>query len=272
MQESQPSGLTVSQVQQLAQLMAHQQAAQAAPAVASAPQAAPEPAGDSYLDAISPESLEVLGYFGPEAPVKLNTYANAIEDALLESLTAQGEQQKALQEHIEWATRAVGVLQAAELEREGLIRMLTVPDLLAQYTEAFFSEGGPAPVQTPGEQARAALQAGLVTPDGRLMSNDQAYRGMQDPAFLAAVAAAQAEQQASGEQIPLSAFRQQSEGYGQRPTMPMPSPGAYNGGPSPQDVWSTFAEASAVDPTKAWMVLDQAPAEALRAKILAMDS
>ena len=240
--------------------------------VASVPQAAPEQASDAYLDNISPESLEVLSYFGPEAPVKLNTYANAIEDALLESLQAQSQQSRALQEHIAWATNAVDVLQAAELEREGLIRLLTVPDLLANYTEGFFSEGGPSPVQTPGDQARAALQAGLVTGDGRLVPNPSAYQALNDPAFQRAFAAAAAEQQASGEQIPLSAFQPQSEGYGTRPTMPMPTPAASGYGPSPEEVWGRFQQAAAMDPTKAWQVLDAAPAEALRAKILAMDT
>jgi len=245
----------------------------AAPAAPVAAPAAPEPeVVDGYLGAISPESLEVLGYFGPEAPAKLNTYANSIEDALLESLSSQSEQMKALQEHIAWATNAVAIMEAAEMEREGFIRILTVPDLLAAYTEAFFSADGPAPVQTPGDQARAALNEGLVGPDGRLMQNPAAFAGMQDPAFAQAMAAAMAEQQASGEQIPLAAFRPAGDSYNQRPTMPMPTPGGASGGVSPQDVWATFAQAAAVDPTKAWQVLDAAPAEALRAKILAMDT
>lgn len=243
----------------------------AAPAPAPAP-AAPEAGGDAYLDNISPESLEVLSYFGPEAPFKLNTYANAIEDALLESLNAQSQQMQALQEHIAWATNAVDVLQAAELEREGLIRLLTIPELLARYTEGFFSEGGPAPVQTPGDQARAALAAGMVTPDGRLVPNAAAYQGMGSPEFEQALQAAAAEQAASGEQIPLSAFRPQNEAYGQRPTMPMPNPGAAGSVASPEEVWGRFQQTAAMDPTKAWMVLDSAPAEALRAKILAMDT
>lgn len=240
--------------------------------------AAPEQAKiDGYLSRISPESLEVLQYFGPEAPAKLNAYANSIEDALLESLNTQGQQATALQEHIEWATKVVAILEAAELEREGFIRILTVPDLLAQYTEAFFSEDGPAPVQTPGDQARAALAQGLVQPDGnRLVPNQAAFAGMSDPRFEEALRAAMAEQQAmaqgepQGQEIPLSAFQAAAQGgFGQRPAVPMPSPGGMTGPVDPASVWDAFRQA---DPTKAWQILDRAPAEALRAKILAMDT
>ena len=39
---------------------------------------------DSYLSQISDASLEVLEHFGAEAPAKLNMYACALEDRLIE--------------------------------------------------------------------------------------------------------------------------------------------------------------------------------------------
>ena len=41
---------------------------------------------DAYLSQISDESLEVLEHFGAEAPVLLNQYACAVEDALIEQV------------------------------------------------------------------------------------------------------------------------------------------------------------------------------------------
>ncbi|KAF0653690.1 hypothetical protein L107_08868 [Cyanobium sp. Copco_Reservoir_LC18] len=86
---------------------------------------------DSYLSSISPESLEVIQHFGPEAPVKLNTYACAMEDALLESL----ERQKALHQE----------LMAAHAEREQLRSTLTDPERLIAYVSRFFGPEGPCP-------------------------------------------------------------------------------------------------------------------------------
>lgn len=86
---------------------------------------------DAYLSCISPESLEVLQHFGPEAPVKLNTYACAMEDALLESLAHQ----RSLQQQ----------LIAAHDELEQLRATLTDPDRLIAYVSRFFGPEGPCP-------------------------------------------------------------------------------------------------------------------------------
>lgn len=80
---------------------------------------------------ISSKSLEVLRHFGPEAPVKLNTYACAIEDALLESLA----QQRTLQEQ----------LSALHGERERMETILTDPEQLIAYVSGFFGPQGPCP-------------------------------------------------------------------------------------------------------------------------------
>ncbi|MDM7954745.1 MAG: hypothetical protein QUV07_16225 [Cyanobium sp. CZS 25K] len=86
---------------------------------------------DSYLDNISQESLDVLQHFGPEAPVKLNTYACAVEDALLESLAHQ----RTLQQR----------LTAATDEREQMLGILTDPDRLIAYVCGFFGPEGSCP-------------------------------------------------------------------------------------------------------------------------------
>ena len=48
---------------------------------------------DTYLNGISDDSLEVLHHFGAEAPSLLNTYACAVEDALINAV----ERNRALQ-------------------------------------------------------------------------------------------------------------------------------------------------------------------------------
>ena len=39
--------------------------------------------GTEFASRVSPESIEVLEHFGPEAPAILNNYAIALEDALI---------------------------------------------------------------------------------------------------------------------------------------------------------------------------------------------
>jgi hypothetical protein len=59
-------------------------------------------------------------------------------------------------------------------------------------------------------------------------------------------------------------------GYGyQRPQMQMPAPG-YQAPPS--DFWSNFAQVAERQPDQLWRVLSQAPADALRGKLLISDS
>ena len=125
-----------SQVQQL-QALAQQEAA-------SLQQSAP--VSDAYLSQISDESLEVLEHFGAEAPQLLNTYACAVEDALIEQVQ-RGQSQSLL-------------LEAAGEERAAMNIMLTDPDVLADYVNEFFGPQGPYPTETPAEaQARAEYEA-----------------------------------------------------------------------------------------------------------------
>ena len=123
-QASTPS-YSQAQVQQLLQNQA-----------ASAQQSAPS---DNYLSQISDESLEVLEHFGAEAPNLLNTYACAVEDALIEQVQ-RGQSQSLM-------------LEAAGEERAAMNLMLTDPDVLADYVNDFFGPSGPYPTETAEETA-----------------------------------------------------------------------------------------------------------------------
>ena len=100
------------------------------------------PASDAYLNQISDESLEVLEHFGAEAPNLLNTYACAVEDALIEQVQ-RGQAQSMM-------------LEAAGEERAAMNLMLTDPDVLADYVNDFFGPEGPYPTLTEAEAAEVA--------------------------------------------------------------------------------------------------------------------
>ena len=99
-------------------------------------------ASDAYLSSISDQSLEVLQHFGAEAPQLLNTYACAVEDALIEQVGRN--QQQGL------------VLEAAGEERAAMNLMLTDPDILADYVNDFFGPEGPYPTLTEAEERELA--------------------------------------------------------------------------------------------------------------------
>jgi hypothetical protein len=124
--------------QALMQQALQQQVAAPAPALAESQ----APVRDAYLSQISDESLEVLEHFGAEAPNLLNTYACAVEDALIEQV--QRGQHQSL------------VLEAAGEERSAMNLMLTDPDVLADYVNDFFGPEGPYPTLTDAEQAELA--------------------------------------------------------------------------------------------------------------------
>ena len=113
---------TESEVSQLVQAAAQQGASQAQ---------------DQYLSGISGESLEVLEHFGAEAPALLNTYACAVEDALIEQVQRGNSMHQ--------------VLQATNEERTAMNTMLTNPDVLAEYVNDFFGPNGPYPTETAEE-------------------------------------------------------------------------------------------------------------------------
>ena len=82
---------------------------------------------------VSPQSLEVIDHFGADAPAVLNDYACTVEDALI----ARYEQ----------LTEAVQLLEELAQEHQAYEKILTDPDVLADYTCEFFGENGPYPVQ-----------------------------------------------------------------------------------------------------------------------------
>jgi hypothetical protein len=140
--------------QQLQALMQQQVAAQAPVQVESQ-----APARDAYLSQISDESLEVLEHFGAEAPNLLNTYACAVEDALIEQVQ-RGQSQTLM-------------LQAAGEERGAMNLMLTDPDVLADYVNDFFGPEGPYPTLTNEEQAHLANEQARAQFEQEIIAQEQ---------------------------------------------------------------------------------------------------
>lgn len=232
-------GLSAADVQYLAAQAAQQQLAQAQ---AVAAQGAPQ-RGDSYLDNISNESLEVLSHFGAEAPVKLNTYACQVEDALLEALQHQHQQASAIQQQHAYIEQVQQVLAAAGADREAMLQILTDPDSLSNYTTEFFGPNGPYPIETPAEQAQRALAEGMIQQDQPLMPRAENPR--------------------------MDALQQQY----QRPQMSMPAPGGGGGQrlAGNGNVWNQFSQLMDVAPQDAWKVLSMADPDSVRSKILFME-
>ncbi len=204
----------------------------------------------------------MLAHFGPEAPVKLNTYACTIEDALLESLQEQRSQAELIGDYAAYVQELLPLLQGLEQRSEAMQQILTDPDRLAEYTEGFFGPDGPAPVMTPAEQAQAALREGMVQPGGPLMERADPT-AMIPPEMLAAMQ--------RGEAVFPGAEYAQMQQAPQRPAQPMPAPAGVMG-PSRGELWGAFSQTMDARPEQAWQVLDQMPADVLRSKILFMDS
>jgi hypothetical protein len=126
-----------------------------------------EAVSDAYLSQISDASLEVLEHFGAEAPVLLNQYACAVEDALIEQV--QAVQSQSL------------MLEAAGEERAAMNLMLTDPDVLADYVNDFYGPEGPYPTETQQEayerqqyEARAQFEQEILAQEqGNVPQNFQ---------------------------------------------------------------------------------------------------
>ena len=116
-------------------------------------------ASDQYLSGISDESLEVLQHFGAEAPALLNTYACAVEDALIEQVQRGNDMSH--------------LLEAAGEERAAMNVMLTNPDVLADDVNEFFGENGPYPTLTPEEQVVADQQAARAQFEAEIEAQEQ---------------------------------------------------------------------------------------------------
>lgn len=199
-------------------------------------QAAAGASADAYLDNVSNESLEILNHFGAEAPVKLNTYACKVEDALLESLQHQQFQAATIEQQQNYIEKVQSVLNAAQVEREGMLTILSEPDQLSGYVKEFFGPNGPYPVETPAEQAQNALRQGMVEEGQPLMPRAE---------------------------NPRMAY--------ERPQMPMPQPGAGGRVAGNGDVWGQFSQLMDTAPENAWRVLSGADPNAMRSKVLFME-
>ena len=124
-------------------------------------------AQDQYLSGISGESLEVLEHFGAEAPALLNTYACAVEDALIEQ--------------VQRGNNVLSAFEASSEENGAMNLMLTNPDVLADYVNEFFGPQGPYPTETPDEtqvrqqtEARAQFEAEIQAQEqGQVPQNFQ---------------------------------------------------------------------------------------------------
>lgn len=102
---------------------------------------------------VSEASLEVIDHFGADAPAVLNQYSCNLEDNLIQSN--------------EQLQQAVGLLQELSDEHRAYEKILTDPDVLADYTCEFFGDNGPYPIpdeevgyqQAPQQQFAQAPQA-----------------------------------------------------------------------------------------------------------------
>ena len=119
---------------------------------------------------VSPESLEVINHFGPDAPAALNNYAVAIEDSLVQTNDQLNE--------------AVALLQEISQEHKAYEQILTDPDVLADYTCEFFGENGPYPVEDDQPTGQYVGQQG-ITPQQQAaaIQQQQAAAGQADQRF-----------------------------------------------------------------------------------------
>jgi hypothetical protein len=118
-----------------------------------------EAVSDAYLSQISDASLEVLEHFGAEAPVLLNQYACAVEDALIEQV--QAVQSQSL------------LLEAAGEERAAMNLMLTDPDVLADYVNDFYGPNGPYPTPTAEEEYQMQQYAAREQFENEIRAQEQ---------------------------------------------------------------------------------------------------
>ena len=180
---------------------------------------------------VSETSLQVIDHFGPNAAEDLNTYSCQLEDHLIHTNQQVGE--------------SVALLKELSAEHKAYEKILTDPDVLADYTCEFFGENGPYPVSQGGVPAQGQQV-------GQQFQN--AYRPHTIP-----TAPAPAAQPATTAPAP------------QRPSMPAPPAPQPQG--NPEDFWNNFGSAADRDPQNAWRYLNAAQQnpEVFRNKLLVME-
>ena len=189
----------------------------------SSSQTSQEITNDQLLaNGVSEASLEVINHFGADAPAVLNNYSCQLEDSLITTNTQ-------LQE-------AVNLLQEMSTEHKAYEKILTDPDVLADYTCEFFGENGPYPVE------------------------DDAPAYPQAPTF-------------AGQQVPNPAAAQ-GQAQAQAPARPqMPNPPTPQAPANSGDFWKDFGGAADRDPQNAWRYLNAAQQnpQVFREKLLVME-
>lgn len=150
----------------------------------------------------------------------------------------QQQQAQALAQQFDYITRVQTVLRAAAADREAMLKVVTDPDVLADYVEGFFGPNGPCPVETAQDQAQAAIA-----------QNIQA-------------------QEASGNLMPRMENPRMDGAY-ERPVYPtQPAPGAAAGGMG----WNEVSQAMDTNPGEAWKMLATMTPDEVRRKVLFMES
>jgi hypothetical protein len=169
---------------------------------------------------VSPESLEIIDHFGPDSAAVLNNYACQIEDSLIQTDSQLKE--------------SVGLLQELNNEHKIYEKILTDPDILADYTVEFFGKNGPYPIP---EQQPTYQQVGQRTPQ-------------------------------VAPQQPAPQLRAEQQQF-QRPQMPVPpQPQAPE---NTGDFWNNFGNLAERDPQNAWRYLNAQSPETFRSKMLVME-
>ncbi len=174
---------------------------------------------------VSDASLQVIDHFGADAPAILNDYACKIEDSLIKTDTQ--------------LKQGVGLLKALNTEHKAYTKILTDPNVLADYTTKFFGPNGPYPVS---KQASAAPAPARQSVGQQFQNRTPAQPQSQAPAAAP-----------------------------QRPEMPVPpQPQA---AATPGDFWNNFGSAADRDPQNAWKYLNAAQQnpEVFRQKLLVME-
>ena len=176
---------------------------------------------------VSPESIQVIDHFGPDTAGILNNYSCELEDAVV---ATNGQLQE-----------AAGLLQELSAEHKVYERILTDPDVLADYTCEFFGENGPYPVPPSGQ---AAPQGQSV---GQQYANAPQVTGQPNVTGQAPAAAPQ------------------------RPEMPVPQQPMRQA--DPNAFWNNFGQAADRNPQEAWKYLNaaQQDPEIFRQKLLVME-
>ena len=170
---------------------------------------------------VSEASLQVIDHFGADAPAILNDYACKIEDSLIKTDTQ--------------LKQGVNLLQELNKEHKAYTKILTDPNVLADYTTKFFGPEGPYPVNQ--QQAAAPATAG----------------------------------QSVGQQFQNRTSAQPQAAAPQRPEMPVPP--QPQSAATPGDFWNNFGSAADRDPQNAWKYLNAAQQnpEVFRQKLLVME-